>query len=147
MPSKLTSLNAFICEKVLGEVDGVFSAIRLVEVFNVVIVPDIPREKQGPSMVLFVSGKLPLGDEDEHKLEFSLLRPNGEIKIIDGPPKGKMPSSFPGFPGGFGVALQLTVVSTQLGLHHFVIKFDDVELRRVPFILQLPPNASSQLQQ
>lgn len=144
MPSKLISANAFICEKVLIEHDGVPSAIRMVETFSVMVIPDIPLDKQGPSMVLYASGKLPPEDKDEHSVEFVLVRPDGTQKTITGPPNSKMTSNIPGFPGGFGIALQLVVAPTQMGLHHFLVKFDGEEVRKVPFMLTFQTTASVQ---
>lgn len=135
MPSKLTSVSAFLCEKILMEADGVLSAIRLVELFNFTPASDVPLEKQGPTMVLYVNGKLPPGDNDEHIVELFLLRPNGETTALEGPPRTKMASTFAGFPGGFAIGLQLTVPATQMGLHHFIVKFDGEEVRRLPFML------------
>jgi hypothetical protein len=143
MPSSLLSLDAFICEKVMVERDGVFSAIRIVEAFYYAVVPDIPIDRQGPSMFLFVNGKIPANDHEEHLVEFSLVRPNGDTKILDGPQKGKMTSSLPGFLGGFAVAIQVVVIPSQMGQHYFSIKFDGKEVRQVPFILMSPPLSTS----
>lgn len=135
MPSALLSIDAFICEKVLAEQDRVLTAIRIVEVFNVVIFPDVPLERQGPMMNVFISGKVPPEDDAEHSVDLFLVRPNGETRQIGDSLKSKMKSDIPGYPGGFGIVLPLVVAPKQMGIHYISVKFDGEEVRRVPFIL------------
>jgi hypothetical protein len=135
MSPALLFIDAFICEKVLFEQDRVLSAIRLVEVFNVVIFPDLPLERQGPLMTVLINGKVSPADDAEHSVEIFLERPNGEAKQIGDTFKSKMKSDTPGYPGGFGIVVPMVVVPTQMGIHHISIKFDSEEVRRLPFIL------------
>jgi hypothetical protein len=135
MPPALLSLDAFICEKVLAEQDRVLSMIRLVEIFNVVIFPDAPIERQGAAMTLVVIMKFAPGDEPEHAVELFLIRPSGDSVKIGDTVKSKMQSDIPGFPSSFGIVVPLVVAPKQMGTHHFAIKFDGEEIRRVPFLL------------
>jgi hypothetical protein len=140
MPSGLISINAFICEKILVEQDQVMSAIRMVEVFSVSINPDLPLDKQGTLMMVYIAGRVPAEDNSEHQLDIVLVRPNGETKPIGDPIRSVFPpSGQPGFQKGFNIGLQLGVAPTQMGVHHFSIKFDGEEVRRIPFILQQGP--------
>lgn len=133
----LLSLNVLICEKLLVEQDNVISAIRIVEVFNIPVNPEVPLDRQGPSMVILASGKVPPDDESEHWVELFLVRPNGESSAIG----ESLRSVFPGqaqsdFPRGFTIGFHLVVLAKQMGTHYIVVNFDGEEVRRVPFILQ-----------
>lgn len=135
MPPSLLYINSFICEKVIAEQDQVLTAIRLVEIFRVQILPDVPVDRQGTMMTLVVSGRVQIGDEVEHTIDFSLIRPNGDSKPIGDLVKAKIPSAVPGFPGGFNIVVPIVVSPIQIGLHHFCVRFDGEEVRRTPFML------------
>jgi hypothetical protein len=128
------------------EKDEVFSAIRIVQVFNVATIPEIPLDKQGPSMVLFITGQLRAGDNGDHVVEISLARPDGQTKSIGEPTKTRAASSVPEFPPGFAIGIQVGVAPTQMGVHYFSIKFDGEEVRRVPFILRQHQQSEQQTQ-
>jgi hypothetical protein len=132
--ASLLSISGFLCEKVLSEPDHVLSAIRIVEVFGITVVPDIPLEKQGPAMVAVVIGKL--ADDLEHSVDLHLVRPNGEAtNLTEKPFRQKFPAIIPGFPAGFNVAFQFGVIPKQMGLHYVRVLFDGIEVYRIPFIL------------
>lgn len=135
----LSSFNAFICEKVLFE-GPVVSAIRIVEIFNVLVDPEIPLNKQGPFMVVVALGKVPVEDDSEHVIEVWLVRPSGHRVQIGETiksmlPLGPSPTIVP-FPRGFNLAYQVGVSPQEMGLHYFSILFDGTEVKRLPFVLQ-----------
>ena len=73
LPTGLESINAFICEKILQESDGVLSSIRIVDVFNFVRNPDIPIDKLVVNTVVVVNGVTELGDSREHAIRLELV--------------------------------------------------------------------------
>ena len=82
MPKPL-SASLIICERALQEKDDVISAIRIVDLFLVALVPDIPPDKQAVSMTLVVSCQFANDDESTHSLAIRLLRPDGSDKEVE----------------------------------------------------------------
>src|ERR1017187_1392691 len=112
LPPYLLSVSAFICDHVLREDTGVFSAIRIVDVFYV------PRPPQ-PGIVPFVQAyamiifKADPQHHEEHELEFRQISPDGKTKTIGKHAGIKFElfnRSSPEMPGGLTIYAQLNIV-------------------------------------
>jgi hypothetical protein len=133
--SSLISAKILICEKALQEPDGVISAIRMVDVFYFTPRAALPIDQQAVAMVMVASGQVVVGDEAEHDLEFYLVRPDGERKLLGDPTKMPFKSTIPGAPAGFAMIANIGVVPKQMGTHYFALLFDNEEVARAPFTL------------
>lgn len=142
--SSLISVYAIVCERALQEQDGVVSAIRIVDVFYVEPVPDIPVEKRAIGITILASGRVAPEDDSEHTLEFFLVRPDGESTRLGEPSTGRYKSKVPGAPGGFNAILQIGVIPRVMGLHHVRVMLDGVEVARAVFTLAERKPESSQ---
>jgi hypothetical protein len=136
LPPVLQTLGLFLCEKILQEKDDVLTYIRNVELFNVVIVPEVPIERQGPTMTVVIIGKVRPNDTTEHTVQLHLIRPSGETKIVGDEVKAVFTSRLPEYPGGFNIVQQMTVSAKEMGLHYMAVLFDGEEVARTPFMLQ-----------
>jgi len=141
LPPTLQSVSVFLCEKVLQEKDEVLTFIRSVEIFNVAIIPDIPIDRQGPTMIAVVIGKLQPNDLSEHSVQLQLIRPGGETKLIGDEHRDVFVANLPDYPGGFTFAQQMAISPKEMGLHYMAVLFDGKEVARTPFMLR--PAATS----
>lgn len=112
------------------------SVIRIVDVFNVHIPPNLPADAV-PQIVLtlFVAFKAPDGPGGTYRVTVRLYSPSGnEIRGKDST------QSFPVVltPEQLGVNLIMNVAlaTTEFGRFAFHVLVDDEEITRVPFILQ-----------
>ena len=135
-PSSLISLSLLICERVLTEADAVMSAVRIVDVFFVTRIPELPPEKQAVPMQALLVCKFRHGDKEKHTMQLQLERPDRTIQTIGDVVKDVVGSSrFPEAPGGFNIAVQAGIIPKQLGTHYIVVLLDGVEVAREPFTL------------
>jgi hypothetical protein len=133
------SATFVICERALREVDGVISAIRLVDYFMAPpaeALADIPPDRQ--AIVLTVVGKIRISHDDssEHEIVLTLVRPNGEESpntLVSGQPVPV--ANFPESPRQVWVIAQVGVAPKQYGEHYFKVIFDGDEVTRVYFTL------------
>jgi hypothetical protein len=135
----LLSATFVICERALREVDGVISAIRLVDYFMAPppeALADIPPDRQ--AIVLTVVGHIRVGSDDsgEHEIVLTLVRPNGEESpntLTSGQP---IPvGNFPGSPRQVWIIAQVGVAPKQYGEHYLKVIFDGDEVARTYFTL------------
>jgi hypothetical protein len=132
----IISASVFTCEKVLREVDGVLSFIRVVEVFYVAPSPEIATDKQAVQMVVVATVRAePTNDDSEHAVELRLTRPNGDVKKLEGPHSTTINANIPEVPGGFGIILPIGVIITQLGTHYISLLLDGSEIAKTSFTL------------
>ena len=134
MPKPI-SADLLVCEKILIEGDGVMSMIRLVDIFYVNTIPEIPIERQGSQMSVLGMIRVQIGDLEEHAIELRLMRPSGESSAIGDTQKIRMEPKEPNAPGGFNFVAQLGVIAKEMGVHYFVMLFDGTEIARAPFTL------------
>jgi hypothetical protein len=137
MAGKL-SVNMLICERVLVEADGVMSAIRIVEAFNIgPQIPDmLPLEKSAASLWLWSTIKFEFHDEYEHAIEARIIRPDGEATTVGEPSKFTLRPPQSALDPGIVFAFPVNVLLKQMGLHYMAIVLDQVEIGRTPFIIQ-----------
>lgn len=132
---KNVSASIVICERVLNEVDGVMSAIRLAEIFNLAFPPQTPIEQVVLPIAAAITVRLLEHDELEHSVETKLFRPDGDEATVGEPIKSKIAQKVPGVPGGINIILNLGVKATQFGLHSIAVFFDQEEVARAYFTL------------
>lgn len=135
--SEMGRVYAFvvICERVLNEVDGIVSAIRIADVFTLQALPAIPVEQQAVPVGAVISVRLLEHDDLDHWAQVKLIRPSGEESVIGETPKAKIEQKLAGAPGGFNFVVQLGVIPKELGLHSIAVLFDGEELARGFFTL------------
>jgi hypothetical protein len=126
---------AVICERILNEIDGVQSAIRIVDVFQFKRQPDIPIEQQALMVSAVISIRVLENDQQEHATNIKLIRPDGEESVVGEPTRAKVNQKIEGVPGGMNIVLQLGIVPKQMGLHSLVVEFDGEEVARTIFTL------------
>jgi uncharacterized protein DUF6941 len=137
MPQKLLAANVIICETVLDQKDEVMSAIRIVDLMTLRIIPELPIEKQTVQLSGLVMVKSRIGDDGEHHIQVDLVRPNGEVtKLLER--SCVATSILPQTPGGANFILQVALVPRQMGTHYFRLSVDGEEVTTAPFTLREP---------
>jgi hypothetical protein len=136
-PSDLISTSAVTCENVLMESDGVMSAIRLVDIFFFVKIPELPIEKQAVLMRVLVMCKFrPGADPIDHAIQLFLIRPDGETTAMGEPQKGNpISTKYPEAPGGVVMIAQVGIIPKQEGTHYVKVLVDGEEKTRIPVTL------------
>lgn len=136
----LLSANCVICERALREADGVFSAIRIVDIFFVPNVPGIPLDQQVVPITLLGMIRVSSEDDTEHTIELSLTRPNGEESVVNVVSNQPIPiGRFSGAPRSISIIARMGVLAKQLGMHQIAIKFDNQEVANTQFTLSETP--------
>jgi hypothetical protein len=135
-PVTLLSASALICEKVLNEADNVLSAIRLVDIFKFVPVPNVPVEQRPVVITILVITRFMAAEGSEQTFDLELVRPNGETRPIGERFVAKIiPNEVPGAPAGVNIVVQIGVIPKQMGLHFVRVLFNGNELAKASFTL------------
>jgi len=141
MAVRFPFVSAFLCERILTEQDGIASAIRLVDIFQV------PENAVEHAVVQFWAvvtlRALPVPD-DEISVGVFLVRTSGErTRLPDPPPdrKFKMRDFNPDLtlPGGLSLMLQLNVKPKNAGTCFLEIEVDGEVVTRIPFTIRHIP--------
>ena len=146
LPQGLISISAFVCERVLREVDGVVSAIRMVDLFHVppqsppVINPSDGSETITLSPVRFevlVILKAEPGYSVSHRVAIKLQDPTGSIVRVSRDDLEVATSSRfgPEVAGGATVNAQLTFDVKEYGLYLLLVELDGELVHRSPITL------------
>ena len=145
LPQGLISISAFVCERVLREVDGVVSAIRMVDLFHVppqsppVINPSDGSETITLSPVRFevlVILKAEPGYSVSHKVAIKLQDPTGSIVRVSRDLEVTTSSRFgQEVAGGATVNAQLTFDVKQYGVYMVLVELDGDLVYRTPITL------------
>jgi hypothetical protein len=126
-----------VCERILNEVDGVSSAIRIADAFSLQFIGQKPsQEIPAVPLSALVSIRLLEYDELDHSTQIILIRPNGEETPLSDPIIGKIIQRIPNVPGGLNYAIQIGVMAKQWGLHRFKVLFDGEEIAETIFTLR-----------
>jgi hypothetical protein len=128
-----------ICERIITDTDGIHSAIRIGEAFDVPHNPTVAPELRPVPLSILFSAKFPHEDDTEHKAEIKLQRPNGELYEVGEAGPTQLPITPPGIPKGFAFKTRFGVFPMDMGLHHIIIILDGKEVERLPFILRERP--------
>lgn len=145
LPQGLISIGAFVCERVLREVDGVVSAIRMVDLFHVppqsppVINPSDGSETITLSPVRFevlVILKAEPGYSVSHKVAIKLQDPTGSIVRVSRDLEVATSSRFgQEVAGGATVNAELTFGVKHYGLYLLLVELDGELVHRTPITL------------
>jgi hypothetical protein len=137
----ILSAYALICEKALVEQDGVVSAVRIIDVFTVPNLEDLPKDTPPPAVVINVLASIRVTPDDDgsHAVELKMIRPEGEEVSIGITGGSQFPTSrYPGFPKNVMFLAQIGVIVKKLGFHDMIVFCDGNEVARTGFILSLP---------
>src|SRR6266478_5219642 len=143
-PPKPLSATLLLCEKILNE-DGVFSIIRIGDLYYVPSVPDIPPEKQVVLMNLLIMCTFEADDQCEHLITLRLKRPDGSEKYVELEKPltvdlGKLPPKFPDVPRKINfIAAPWGVKPTHMGVHCLILAVDGQDYTSTFFTLARPP--------
>jgi hypothetical protein len=118
--------------------------MRVVDVFFVRRLPEVPIEKQSVAMQVLLTCKFKHGDKSKHTVQLELVRPDGTRDPMGDIVKDLVGASqYPEAPGGFNIAAQIGIIPKQLGTHYIVVLIDGVEVDTAPFtLLEQKPVAS-----
>jgi hypothetical protein len=135
MPVDPIYTQLLICERVITDTDGVPSAIRIADMFNVTPRPTVPPEQRPIVLSILFTAKFPHEDDTEHRAEIKLERPDGEVFEV-GEAGGRLPETPPPIPKGFSFPARFGVFPTMMGVHYIIIVLDGKEVEKLPFILR-----------
>jgi hypothetical protein len=130
------SADCLVCERVLQEADGVFTIIRVVNIFTLTPLPGIPVEALPASLCFFASVRFSSDDESKHTISLKVIRPSGEEKeqpaLTDQQiPVGKIPE----MPRSVALLARMGVAPKEFGIHQIVLIVDGSEVARAQFVL------------
>jgi hypothetical protein len=146
LPPQIISLSILTCQTVLHEADGVNSAIRIVDVWNVPELPaeappDITPVAQGNALIML---KAEPGYQHEHELSLKFQNPLGEVSDLIEPLKTKIVSTLgQDIPGGATINAQLNIVVKRLGTCYLLVYLDGELAARTPITLRRTPSVES----
>ena len=133
------SVSGLLCEKVLQEAESIFSAIRIVDVFQ------IPQDAP-PSAVIQFTGLVLLKAmpaEEEFRIGVTLVSSSGERMQLPEPPGNpfRLPvyEQDPSIPVGFSLLLQFNVGTSKMGTNYIEVDVDGLTVTRMPFTLRRLP--------
>lgn len=141
MAVKFPFVSAFLCERVLIDQDGITSAIRIVDVFQV---PETTVEHAIVQFFAVVTLRtLPVPDEEVHVSVF-LVRASGDRVRLPDPPIDKAfelrkHNPDPSLPGGLTLILQLHLKPTNAGICFLEIEVDREVVTKIPFTIRHIP--------
>lgn len=146
MALKFQSVNAFTCERVLVEQDGVISAIRMVDLFN--IAADAPPEPTIQFWLVVILKVLPV-PEEEIRFGITQVRTSGERTRLPSPAQalkfGKSGIDDPAAPGGAVVLAQFNLTIKHFGTSYLEVDVDGNIVANVPItVRKLAANAELQ---
>lgn len=138
MAVKFPFVSALICERVLLEQDGIASAIRAVDVFN------IPAEAPPDPVIqfwLFASLKTVPVPDATFRFGVTLIRVNGEREKLTTKEPGKLPiyEGDASIPSGINIMLQVNIIARNMGTAYLEIDIDGEPITRVPFTMRRLP--------
>jgi len=129
--------------------DGVTSAIRIVDVFYVpplplgaVLPPGITEENYTPLIQAYglLQVRAEIGHQEDHDLEFRLINTIGEMSVLS-LVKGHFQPRVEGTPVGLTVNVQLNIAVKRFGTCFLCVYVDGEEITRAPFtVIRQKPN-------
>lgn len=139
------SASGVLCEKVLREPDAIFSAIRMVDIFNL-------AHDASPDTVVHFFGLITLKalpSQETFRIGVSLVGSSGESTRLPDPPEN--PYRLPVYegdlsiPAGFSLAIEFRIGAAKMGTTYVEVDVDGVRMIRIPFTLRrLPAPLSAQ---
>jgi hypothetical protein len=145
MSARFPFVTALLCEKALQEGDGIASAIRIVDIFQ------IPKDKLGEAIIqFFLVASLRTAPVHPENLRVAayIVGPSGGRERIKELPEGPYPvlsfADDPTIPTGLNLLIQINLKPLKFGTGFIEIEVENELEVRVPFTvrpLQLPPQA------
>ena len=133
------SVSGLLCERVLQEGDAVFSAIRIIDIFNLAhdALPNAVVEFTG--LVLLRA----MPSEEQFRVGVAIVGSSGERNELPEPPGNpfKLPvyDEDPSVPVGFGLVLQFQIGASKMGTNYIDITVNGLSVVRKPFTLRRLP--------
>lgn len=144
MAVKFQSVSALICERILQEADGITSAIRIVDIFQ--IASDTPPDALIQFWVLIMLKALPV--PDKFKIGVTLVRADGEREKLPDPPGQPLSlvkfADDPSIPSGVTLAIQMNIKPKKVGTSYVEVDADGEALIRIPFTIRRLPSGPVQ---
>ncbi len=139
MAPEWISVSGLLCEKVLQEGESVFSAIRLVDIFN--IAHDSPPDPIVQFYGLVILKALPTAET--FSVGIAIVAPSGDRRELPAPPGNpfKLPvyENDPTIPAGFSLNLLFNIIASKMGTYFIEVAVDGVAVIRMPFTLRKLP--------
>ncbi|MCC6368425.1 MAG: hypothetical protein IT165_33280 [Bryobacterales bacterium] len=138
MPSSLIYATVLTCDRVIIEKDDdTASAIRMIDILFV------PPKEEVPDAAVLLSilaiARFVEPEPTEHKFQFQLERPSGELKFIGEPVRAREPGKYENTPSGISMRLQLPIAAREMGIHWMHLWVDDEKVASAPFTLLPAP--------
>src|ERR1700682_666065 len=116
MAVKFPYISAFICERVLQEADGVFSALRIADIFYV---PEGVPEGATVQFFAVISLKVAPAPKGDIQIAVTFINASGERERLPDPgvptpPSARLPDD-PRIPGGVTLVMQLNIKPKNMG--------------------------------
>ncbi len=125
---------AFLCERILHERDGVLTAIRIVDTFNVTLPPNLPPDAKPAIQItglLSFKKSSPGAEAEQHQAEIRLRTPSGR----EHPPAVFDVFFKPEQIAGANQIIQMNIGVEEFGLHWLDVLLDGEPITRIPFRL------------
>jgi hypothetical protein len=145
MAVKFPFVSAFLCERVLQEKDGIVSAIRIVDVFQ--IPEDAPSETVIQFFAVVSLRTVPVPDE-EVRVGVTIVNALGERQRLPDPSEKPFRlSALDGdasVPNGISLIMQLNIKPKNMGTCFVEIDVDGEVVTRIPFTIRQIPKTPAQ---
>lgn len=137
MINDLVSINLISCERVLNEIDGVLTAVRIVEVFQFQLSDGVAVENQAIPVTVLVIAKFDFASIGKSRVvQLRITRPSGETAKVGEPHEIVLQTKNTDVPPGFNLIAGFGIIPKQMGLHFVGCLIDGDEVARTPIILQ-----------
>ncbi|MDZ4802378.1 MAG: hypothetical protein SGI92_29815 [Bryobacteraceae bacterium] len=141
-PPGLISISFLVCEKILQEEGGVLSAIRIVDVFTILPIPNVLIQDRAIDVALLVAGNCER-DTNRAIIDFQQIMPNGETQMLGSPLAVTIVTSpeHPASPAGFQARINLMLSAKYIGCNWIVLSYNGQEVARAALTLSLAENS------
>ena len=140
MAVKFEFVNTVICEKVLTEVDGITSAIRIVDLF---FIPENAPETFVIQFTVIIALRAFITSPEEFRVGITLIGPTGNRQRLPDPPEQPYKLSIfendPSVPSGFTLIIGCAVKPTKLGTCYLEVEVNGEAITKIPFTLRRVP--------
>src|ERR1700691_5722223 len=127
MAVKFKFVNAILCERVLREADGINSAIRIADIFQI---PHGGPEKPIIQFYALLSVRTVPAPDVNFRVSLFMTGPSGKRERLPDPPENPFKTTpFGGdssIPNGLTIIIQLTITVEKTGTAYLDIEVDDV---------------------
>jgi hypothetical protein len=147
MPIQLVSASAFICEKILQEIDGVPTAIRIADIFTLPeYAPKVPTALQVVDFTLMVIIKvLGVSPTEKHTVLVTMTRPDGQESqiFVNQNVTFSQFEGHPEIPSGASLGMRVNVSGEVMGVHYFEVFLAGKSIAKVAFTLLEPEQSQT----